>query len=29
MKPLEMLNQVKELLGVENESSVEEVKLAQ
>lgn len=29
MKPLEMLNQVKELLGVETESSVEEVKLAQ
>ena len=29
MKPLEMLNQVKELLGVENESSVEDVKLAQ
>tara|TARA_R100000734_G_scaffold2070_7_gene2171 strand:- start:4486 stop:5103 length:618 start_codon:yes stop_codon:yes gene_type:complete len=30
MKPLEMLNQVKELLGVENESSVEEkIELAQ
>jgi hypothetical protein len=29
MKPLDMLNQVKELLGVETESSVEEVKLAQ
>ncbi len=29
MKPLEMLNQVKELLGVEAESSVQEVKLAQ
>ncbi len=29
MKPLDMLNQVKELLGVETESSVEDVKLAQ
>ncbi len=29
MKPLEMLNQVKELLGVETESSIEDVKLAQ
>jgi hypothetical protein len=29
MKPLEMLNQVKELLGVETESSIEDIKLAQ
>ncbi len=29
MKPIDMLNQVKELLGVETESSVEDVKLAQ
>jgi hypothetical protein len=29
MKPIDMLNQVKELLGVETESSIEEVNLAQ